>query len=295
MKIALGVDTLSYHCRISTSEVTVEEVFSEIASLGAAYVHLDLHHVRERSLDELAELRKLADDLGLRILTSGDFVGTPRHGDTTSDGVARIGHWMEQAVAVGSPIIRVASSFYRAELAGQPELIAAEQRYVIDTLTEAAEKLSEANVQVLLENHSDFTAEEYGEIVEQVGPERMGVFLDLINPIATLADPVPVAKSLARFAPAGHVKDYRFESHYVEDGYHRRSFEVQWCYPGEGVADLPSLLGVLVAQPGERTYGLAIEGLDNWPGVADQRLRLDQSLELLRTLIGSSLATTADW
>lgn len=295
MKIALGIDTLSYHCRIQAGEITVEEVFDEIAELGCAYVQLDLHHVRQRSLDELGALRAHADALGLRILTSGDFVGTPRQGDTPADGVSRIAGWIAQARAVASPIVRVASGFYRAELAGDPDAIRAEQRYVIDTLQLAAAELDTTGIVVVLENHSDFTPEEYSEIIAEVGDEHMGVFLDLINPIAVLADPLSMVADLVPYAVCGHVKDYRFESHYVPDNYHRRGFDVQWCCPGEGVADLPALVGLLTAKPGPGTYGLAIEGLDNYPGVADQHERLDRSLGVLRGIIGNDLATLAAW
>lgn len=295
MKVALGVDTLSYHCRIEASEITVEDVFREIAHLGAAYVQLDLHHVRERSLSELESLRAHADGLGLRILTSGDFVGTPRSGDTPDDGVNRIARWMDAARAVGSPIVRVASAFYRAELAGQPEAIRAEQRFVIDTLQLAAERLDVDGMTVLLENHSDFTAEEYGEIIDAVGADAMGVFLDLINPIAVLADPFEMVAGLVPYAVAGHVKDYRFESHYVEGRYHRRGFDVLWCYPGEGAADLRALVNLLREKPGSGVYGLSIEGLDNQAGVADQLERLGKSLELLRELLDGDLATVAEW
>lgn len=98
-----------------------------------------------------------------------------------------------------------------------------------------------------------------------------------------LLDPVPVVRQLAPWAPAGHVKDYRLISHYVEDRFHRRGFDVAYCYPGEGVADLTTLMGVLAERPDRGSpYLLSIEGLDNHPGVADQNERLAGSLDLLR-------------
>jgi sugar phosphate isomerase/epimerase len=288
MKVALGVDTLSYHCRLAESEITVEEVFSEIRALQASYVQLDLHHVREYSLESLEGLRAHADDLGLEIRVSGDFVGTPRSGDTPAVGVARIAGWAKRASVLGSPVVRVASGFYRAELATQPELIKAEQEYVIATLQLAVDTDAAKGTQIILENHSDFTPEEYVEIIEAVGSDRVGVFLDLINPVSTLSDPGAVVPMLVPYAVCGHVKDYRFESIYVPDRYHRRGFEVLWCYPGEGAADLPRLLGELTSRPDDRTYFLAIEGLDSRAGVADQMKRLGASLGYLRGLLGEN-------
>ena len=70
-------------------------------------------------------------------------------------------------------------------------------------------------------------------------------------------------------------------SDFVADGYHRRGWDLRWRYPGEGVADLQALLGVLLeAASGE--FLLSVEGLDNRAGVADQVDRLRASLEAIR-------------
>jgi len=283
--IVLGVDTLSYHCRLAAGEISLEDVLREIADLGYTFVQFNAVHVRDRDTAGLEGLRALADDLGLGITLSGDVVGRVGNGDTVDGGVERITAWVALAETIGSPFARVSSGFYRAELFDEPGLIAAEQRYVTDTLRRAVDEVP-GTVQILLENHSDFTADEYAEIIEGVGSDRVGVFLDLINPISSLQDPLPVISRLAPLAPSGHVKDFRLVSRYVEDRFHRRGFDVQWCYPGEGVADLPSLVGVLAGSADRaEPYRLSVEGLDNHPGVADQRERLAASLTFLRKLI----------
>jgi sugar phosphate isomerase/epimerase len=202
-----------------------------------------------------------------------------------ADGVERVGGWIDRAAALRSPYVRLASGFYRADLAGQPQAIDAERRYVVAVLREALPLADAAGVALLLENHSDFTAAEYVRIVEDLGGDRLGVFLDLINPIASFEDPVPVIERLAPLARAGHVKDYELVSIQTDDAYHRRGFEVRYRYPGEGVADLPRLVRALLASLGDREYHLTVEGLDNTAEVDDQRQRLAPSLALLRRLI----------
>lgn len=293
MDIVLGVDTLSYHCRLVEGEISLEDVLREIADLGYAFVQFNAVHVRDRDTAGLEGLRALADDLGLGITLSGDVVGRVGNGDTVDGGVERITAWVALAETIGSPFARVSSGFYRAELFDKPGLIAAEQRYVTDTLRRAVDQVP-GDVQILLENHSDFTADEYAEIIDGVGSDRVGVFLDLINPISSLQDPMPVISRLAPLAPSGHVKDFRLVSRYVEDRFHRRGFDVQWCYPGEGVADLTSLVGVLAGSADRaEPYRLSVEGLDNHPGVADQRERLAASLTFLRKLITGAPAAAA--
>ena len=281
--IRLGVDTLCWHLRLEHGAITLEDVLAEAADLRAEFVQLNLHHARDRDLEGLGALARRAAEVNLPLLASGDFLGDARHGDEPSVGVERVERWLERAAAIGSPVLRVASGFYRAELFGRPDLIEAERRYVVTVLRAASGAAAEAGIAVLLENHSDFTAAEYRSIVDEIG-DAAGVFLDLINPIAALDDPLPVVVSLAPLARAGHVKDVLFRSLPTDDGYHRRGFEVLYRYPGEGVADLPALVGALRRGLGDRDFYLSVEGLDNRADVDDQRERLGPSLELLRKL-----------
>jgi sugar phosphate isomerase/epimerase len=285
MKISLGVDTLCWHMRLASGALTVERVLEDAAALQAPVVALNLHHVRERSVSELRSLRGRAQSFGLRLLAQGDFIGSPRRGDKISTGVTRIDEWVERAAALESPSLRLVSGFYRAELAGQPELIETERRYVSDVLAQASERASAAGVRLLLENHSDFTVDEYEHIVRDVGHERMGVFLDLINPIVTFDDPMRAIERLAPLATSGHIRDFALRSIQQPDGYHRRGFEVLYRYPGEGVAPIPALVAKLEQVVGNRPYDLVIEGLDSRADVDDQLERLGPALAFLRRLL----------
>ena len=271
--------------RLASGAITVERVLEDAASLQAAVVALNLHHVRERSLAQLSELRGRADNLGVRLLAQGDFIGSPRRGDDVSTGVTRIDEWVERAAALDSPSLRLVSGFYRAELAGQPELIEAERRYVSDVLARASATASAAGVRLLLENHSDFTVEEYERIVHEVGRDRMGVFFDLINPMVTFDDPMRAIERLAPLASSGHVRDFELRSIQQPDNYHRRGFEVLYRYPGEGAAPITALVTKLKQVVGDRAYDLVIEGLDSRAELDDQVERLRPALAYLRRLL----------
>jgi sugar phosphate isomerase/epimerase len=281
--IRLGVDTLCWHLRLEGRALAVEDVLDQASELGAEFVQVNLHHVRERELDGLSALAARARQLGLRLLASGDFLGEGRNGDEPDVGIGRVHAWLERAVALESPVLRVVSGFYRAELLGSPELIEVERRYVLSVLRGTLPAADAAGVALLVENHSDFTVEEYRALVAEAGGST-GVFLDLINPVAALDDPVQAVAALAPHARAGHVKDYVFESIPTDDGYHRRGFAVRYRYPGEGVADLPRLLRTLQDGLDGREFHLSVEGLDNYADRDDQRERLAPALELLRGL-----------
>lgn len=287
MEILLGVDTLSYHCRLAAKEISLEQVLAETQALGFGFVQLNAVHLAGRSPEQIGSLRSRAEEHGLGLTLAGGMVGLVTNGDSVESGVDRVRGWVELAASLGSPYVRVSSGFYRADMLPHLDRIRAEQQYVVDVLTKAVQELPDG-MNLLVENHSDFTAEEYVELIEGVGSPKVGVFLDVINPISAFQEPEPVVRRLLPWAPAGHVKDFRLVSRYVEDGVHRRGFDVQWCYPGEGVADLRTLMGILAAADKPAPYLLSIEGLDNYAGVADQRDRLTRSLALLRDLLGRS-------
>jgi sugar phosphate isomerase/epimerase len=133
-------------------------------------------------------------------------------------------------------------------------------------------------------HHSDFTEAEYRSIFEALDDALARVFLDVINPVAALEDPLPVVRELVPFSVAGHVKDFELESIQTEGGYHRRGFAVINRHPGEGIADLPGIWSALGDGLHGRELPLAVEGLDNRADVRDQVERLRASFERLRAL-----------
>ena len=286
-KVVLGADTLCWHLRLETGDITLEQVLEEAAGAGARYLQLTLHHARERSVADLAALNRRAGELGLYILASGDFLGGARFGDDPEVAAERVKGWLERAVALDSPILRVTSGFYRADLATQPDAIEAERRWVIDALLASLPAARDAGITLALENHADFTAAEYRSIVEGVADDNVRVFLDVINPVAALEDPLPFVEALAPLSVAGHVKDYELESIQTEGGYHRRGFSVLYRYPGEGAADLAAIWGALAAGLDGRGLPIAVEGLDNRADVRDQAERLRRSFEHLREFTGT--------
>jgi sugar phosphate isomerase/epimerase len=274
-QLVLGADTLCWHGRLEAGEIDLDGVLAEAKLAGAAFVQLNLHHARGLDDHALAEYARRAESEGLRLLASGDFLQ-----GTVAEDIALVARWADRAEVLGSPFLRLASGFYRADLAGRPDLIAAQADHVVAVLGASLD----SGVRLLLENHSDFTAAEYVEIVERIGD--VGVFLDMINPVSSFEDPEPVIERLAPLAPAGHIKDYELVSDFVADRYHRRGWALRWRYPGEGVADLRALLDVLLeAASGE--FLLSVEGLDNRAGVADQVDRLRASLDAVQMLITS--------
>ena len=177
------------------------------------------------------------------------------------------------------------SSFYRADLGGIPGAIEAERLWAIEALGAALPAARDAGVTLALENHSDFTAAEYRSILEAVGDERAAMFLDVINPVAALEDPVPVVEQLAPMAVAGHVKDICARVHPQRRRLPPSRFLGALSLPGRGGSGPPALWSALAAGLGGRELPLAMEGLDNRGDVRDQVERLRGALRRLRELV----------
>lgn len=284
MSIVLGADTLCWHWRLEQGLVTPEEVLEQVAELELECVQIALHYLRNFEEEELVELAERARALGIELLASSYSVGSAAAGDTVDEGVERVRAWLRRAKLLGSPLLRLTSGFYRPELAGDKAAIEREQRHVTAVIEGSLQPAGELGIRLLLENHSDFSAAEFGAIVTATSAAQTGVFLDLINPISSFENPAGVVDRLAPLSYAGHVKDYRLRSIQMPDAHHRRGFEVMWGYPGEGVADLEDLIQRLRAGIGGRRFPLTIEGPDN-SEKDDQRERLELSLALLRILI----------
>ena len=209
--------------------------------MGAVCVQVNLHHVRGLELEELEALASARTGARPRDPRLGRLPRA-RTGRATSprSGSAASRRGSSAPARSGARCCASSPGFYRADLAGRPELVEAERTVRLRRPSRRGagrrgrgrdapprEPLRLHGLRVRGDRRRD-------------GSARVGVFLDLINPVAALENPVAVVERLAPLAHAGHVKDYVFRSIPTDDGYHRRGFEVLYRYPGEGVADLPA-------------------------------------------------------
>lgn len=284
--IKIAVDTICYHGPLEAGRITIDEIVDQTAQVGADALQLDLHDVRTSSLDDLAKLRERTADKGVVMNAHGGEIGSPRGGLTPDDAVGRIKAWLERANVLGSPILRFHSGFYRSDIDGAAA-IEAERQYMMATLRAVSPIAAGYGIRLAVENTSDFIADEFLSIFEEVQLPNVGIYLDITNPLVIYDEPVAAISRMAPLALGGDVKDFALESIWTEDNFHRRGFKVLFRYPGEGVTPIPLLIGTLQKAIGDRDFVLGIEGLDSWPDVIDQPERLSRSISYLRSVIGS--------
>ncbi|MCC6587356.1 MAG: sugar phosphate isomerase/epimerase [Bryobacterales bacterium] len=111
----------------------------------------------------------------------------------------------------------------------------AESKAAIERGVRIAERLK---VRWALENHKDWTAEEFVAILKQYPSEYLGVCVDTGNNISLLDDPMEVVEALAPRAFSTHLKDMGVRPY--EDG-----FLLSEVPMGEGLLDLKGMVEVL--------------------------------------------------
>src|SRR5262249_45042648 len=90
-------------------------------------------------------------------------------------------------------------------------------------------------VTVALENHKDWTAEDFLALLKTYQSEYLQVCLDFGNNIALLDDPYEVIESLAPYAKSTHIKDMGVKPY--EDG-----FLLSEVPLGDGILDIPRIV-----------------------------------------------------
>ncbi len=103
-------------------------------------------------------------------------------------------------------------------------------------------------VRLAVENHKDWRADEFIDVLKRIGSDHVGVCLDVGNSIALLEDPIEVVEALAPLAITTHFKDMAVEE--SPDGFLLAEVPL-----GTGLIDLPRVVRTLrAARPNIRFH-----------------------------------------
>ena len=223
----------------STSYLTVwrprdaYEYLEHCNALGAGGIQTSLNSLE---LADLSKLRGRAEQLGMYV-----EVMNPLPAQDT----ARFEALLKGARQVGALCARVAClSGRRYETF---HTLAEWKKFVADShaAIERALPLAEKHkVPLAIENHKDWTADEFVALLRKFNSPHLGVCLDLGNNISLLDDPMELVEALAPYTLSTHIKDMGVASY--KDG-----FLLSEVPLGEGLLDLKKMLAVIrKAKPG---------------------------------------------
>ncbi len=185
---------------------------------------------------------------------------------------------------VGATVMRICAGSRRT----RPASWAEHRARLLPMLRPLVEEAERQGVVLAIENHIDLLAEELAEIVTEIGSPHLGVCLDTANNLRMFEDPVEVARILAPFTRATHVKNIG-----ARRGADPRSFAFWPSVPLDaGLVDLEQVLRLLHAAGYDGLLALEIDYLDPAYG-EDEEPAIRRSLDWLRAALPAITAPPA--
>jgi sugar phosphate isomerase/epimerase len=177
---------------------------------------------------DLTRLRKRAEELGMYL---EGMVSIPRNGE--------MGGLEKSLIDCQTAGVKVARAAMLSGRRYETFKTLAEWKAWVDqshhALRLALPIIEKYKVTVALENHKDWTLEEFLRLLKTYQSEYLQVCLDFGNNIALLDDPYDVIEGLAPYAKSTHIKDMGVRPY--EDG-----FLLSEVPLGEGILDLPRIV-----------------------------------------------------
>ena len=188
--------------------------------LGLQGVLFDMSPFTSFRDEELATIRKTADDLGLYIeFGMGSLFHWHPMAEKGRELLADAGynvdvseaeiviHHLDIARKLGSPLLRCVGVTWPVRDGGQDMVALADGAVAI--LREACRAAEDMGLKIAMENHADFTARELVGILARVGSPAFGFTVDCGNLAFDLDDPLRLAEIMAPYALTTHYKNYR--------------------------------------------------------------------------------------
>jgi len=164
--------------------------------------------------------------------------------------VSRFEQEVINAKEAGAQVIRtVASAGRRYELFHTNEAFQNAKKNALTSLQLAEPVLSKHRVKLAVENHKDWLAKEFVNMLKTIQSEWVGVTLDFGNSVALLEDPMEVVETLMPYLFSTHVKDMGVEEY--ADG-----FLLSEVPLGTGILDLPRIVAMCKSQNAAVNFSL---------------------------------------
>jgi sugar phosphate isomerase/epimerase len=200
---------------------TTADFLEQCHSLGAGGIQAQIN-------GDLPKLRARAEQLGMYV---EGMISLPKTSDTSA-----FERTLQDAKAAGATVLRCAALSGRryesfTDLSGWKNFVDVTQ----GALKHVVPILERNRMRLALENHKDWTVEDYLGLMKTYSSEYLGACLDFGNNISLLDDPMEVVRSLAPYTMAAHIKDMGVAPY--EDG-----FLLSEVPLGEGLLDL---LGII--------------------------------------------------
>lgn len=177
-------------------------------------------------------VREMAQRHGLHLETGGGGV-LPRTPEEFNPRVDYLRAQIRRAAAMGSPVMRAVIASDRYAMPPGP----AEQHMetMVRLLRAVRTEALDAGVKIAIEVHKDLNAWEFRDLVETVGTDFVGIYLDTGNPVFVMEHPLTTVETLGKYAVTFHLRDSVVYEH-------PQGIAVQWVPLGEGTVDFREIV-----------------------------------------------------
>lgn len=202
--------------------------FSEIRFLGSLQPG-NLRQVRKH-----AESLGLEVEIGMKSICPSSKMFDPKEG-TAEEQLSRM---LDAARIVGSKLVRAVLGSGEDRKPGPIEVHIAD---MVRVLKNVRPKTTDLGLKIAIENHAgDMQARELKMLVEEAGPDFVGVCLDSGNPLWTIEDPHLTLETLHPYVLTSHVRDSAVWK--TPEG-----AAVTWVQMGRGNVDIESYVHKFVS------------------------------------------------
>ncbi len=254
--------------------MTVWDFLDRAHALGAEGVSLECCYLPEPTDAFLASLRERLEALGIEPVWAWGHPNGLGSG-TLPEAAEDLVRHLDAARRVGARVMRICGGGRRT----RPATWAEHKAKLVPLLRRLCGPAERTGVVMAIENHIDLLAEEMAELIDAVGSPWLGVCLDTGNNLRMSEDPMAVARRLAPFARATHVKS--LAAHQGDP----KTFGFWPSVPlGEGLIDVAEVVRLLRQADYRGLLAVEIDYLDPRYG-GDEDAAVAASVTYLRTLL----------
>jgi sugar phosphate isomerase/epimerase len=253
--------------------MTVWDFLKRARRLSVAGVSLESCYLPSCDEGLLGRLRDTLDEAGLdRVWAWGHPQGLCS--GTNKDAARDLAAHLAYAKRIGARVMRIVGGNRRT----RPDSYAVHKRRLAGMLKPLLPQARDHGVVMALENHIDLTGEQMVDLITTLDSPWLGVCLDTGNNLRLHEDPVAVARQLAPFTRATHVKDIGVRRGDPKD------FAFWPSVPlGKGLVDLGTVLGFLKKAGYDGLLAIEVDYLH--PDYGEEDRAVAASVKYLRGLL----------
>jgi sugar phosphate isomerase/epimerase len=248
-KVKLGLDLYS----VRSQGWTPIQNLDFAAKHGIQIVHFsEIRFLGGLDPENLKQVRAHAEELGVEVEIGMMSICPTSRMFNKAQGTAeeQLGHMIEAAQTVGSPIVRcvLGSS---ADRTG-PIPLETHIANTVQVLHNVRSRVKDAGLKIAIENHAgDLQAREVKALIEAAGPDFVGSCLDSGNPMWAIEDPHLTLETLAPYVLTSHCRDSAVWN--TPEG-----AAVAWVRMGEGDIGIEDYIREFAAKCPGRPFSLEI-------------------------------------